>query len=261
MSDSSTRGKFLWYELMTSDPGGAADFYTKVIGWATAAWEGGEMPYTMWMIGEMPVGGLMELPEDARAGNVPPHWVAYIGTPDVDVTLARAQELGATVLVEPMEFPNVGRFAFLADPQGAAFAVYTPAQAPPPGAESPSGPGQFSWHELATSDYESGYAFYSDLFGWEKTDAMDMGTGIYQMYGWGDITLGGMYNKPPDFPAPPHWLLYVTVDDVHAAAERVKESGGQVLNGPMEVPGGDWVAQCLDPQGASFAIHSAASGS
>ena len=87
-----------------------------------------------------------------------------------------------------------------------------------------------------------------------------MGTGIYQMYGWGDITLGGMYNKPLDFPVPPHWLLYVTVDDVHAAVERVKESGGQVLNGPMEVPGGDWVAQCLDPQGASFAIHSATSG-
>jgi len=82
--------------------------------------------------------------------------------------------------------------------------------------------------------------------------------GVYHMYGCAGtgVPLGGMFDKPAD--VPPSWLLYVRVDDVKQAAEKVKELGGTVLNGPMEVPGGDMVAQCLDPQGAAFALHSTA---
>jgi predicted enzyme related to lactoylglutathione lyase len=86
---------------------------------------------------------------------------------------------------------------------------------------------------------------------------MDMGPGgIYQIYGQGGAPLGGMFNKPDEMPGPPMWLYYVSVDDVNIAVERVVELGGQVLNGPMEVPDGDLIAQCVDPQGALFALHS-----
>ena len=119
--------------------------------------------------------------------------------------------------------------------------------------------GGFSWHELVTTDHEAAFAFYSEVFGWEKTEAMDMGEmGIYQMYGppTGDaFSYGGMYNKPAEMPAPPHWLYYIMVPDIHAATAKVAELGGQILNGPMEVPDGDMIAQCLDPQGAVFALH------
>jgi hypothetical protein len=67
--------------------------------------------------------------------------------------------------------------------------------------------------------------------------------------------LGGMFNKTPEMPAPPHWLYYVRVDDVDRVAGEVPKAGGTVLNGPMDVPGGDRIAQCMDPQGAAFAIH------
>ena len=88
---------------------------------------------------------------------------------------------------------------------------------------------------------------------------MDMGEdGIYQMYGRGGPPLGGMYTVSESMPVRPGWLYYITVDDVRPTAERVKELGGQVLRGPMEVPGGGLIAQCLDPQGALFAIHSVA---
>ena len=158
--------------------------------------------------------------------------------------------------MEPMSVPDVGRMAVLRDPQGAVFAVFT-AEADSPGREGPPQVGEFSWHELATSDYEAGFDFYSALFGWQKTTAMDMGEmGVYQMYGSGEHELGGMYNLLPEIPAPPHWLLYAKVPDVEAAAETVKSLGGQVLNGPMDVPGGDRVVQCMDPQGAAFALHS-----
>lgn len=260
MSETEARGRFVWYDLMTSDPDAAVDFYGKVIGWGTAPWEGGPLPYTMWTKGETPIGGVMEFPEDVKAAGVPPHWIAYIATPDVDATVARAKQLGGCVLHDSEDIPDVGRFAVLGDPQGAAFAVFTP-KSEAPGHSGPPEPGNFSWHELATSDHQAAFDFYQQLFGWEKTDATDLGAmGVYQMYGLGGVPLGGMFNKPAEMPGPPAWLYYTTVDNVNQAVERVKKHGGQVLNGPMEVPGGDIVAQCMDPQGAPFAIHSSKSG-
>jgi predicted enzyme related to lactoylglutathione lyase len=73
-----------------------------------------------------------------------------------------------------------------------------------------------------------------------------------------EIPIGGCYNIGEGMGAPPNWLPYIRVDSADAAADRVTSNGGQVLNGPMEVPGGDRVAQCLDPQGAAFAVHSKA---
>jgi predicted enzyme related to lactoylglutathione lyase len=254
----SVLGRFLWYELMTTDTDGAIAFYGDVVGWGSQSWEDGETPYTMWLKGEMPVGGIMLLPEEAQSQGAPPHWLPYIGTPDVDETVAKAIELGATVYMAGMDIPDVGRIAVLADPQGAVFAVYTPVN-PPPEETGPPGTGNFSWHELAAIDREGAFAFYQALFGWETTDTTDMGeAGVYQMYGiqGGGVPLGGMFTKPDEMPGPAFWLCYVDVDDVTPQAERVGELGGRVLVGPMEVPGGGMIAQCLDPQGAAFAIHS-----
>lgn len=253
---SDLRGRFMWYELLTSDPGAALEFYTSLIGWGTAPFETGGQQYTMWICGEMPVGGVMQLPEEAVAGGAPPHWLGYIGTPDVDASTEEAAAHGGSVLVRPTTIPNAGRFAVLTDPQGAVIAAYTPAQEAPP--EAAPAPGCFSWNELATTDFEAAFGFYSTLFGWTKQEAMDMGeAGIYQIYGRGGPPLGGMFNRPPEMPVSA-WLYYIMVEDVDRSVERVKELGGQVLNGPMEVPGGDRIAQCADPQGAIFALHSAA---
>ena len=250
------RGRFCWYDLMTPDPGAAEGFYKEIAGWGTDISQASEMPYTMFTNGGKPLGGVMQLPEEARAQGAPPHWLAYIAVPDVHETTAKAKALGAHTYVEPQEIPNVGSFAVLADPQGAVFAVFASAEEVP-GHDEPPTKGEFSWHELATTDHEAAFDFYADLVGWQKTDAMDMGEmGIYQMYGAGSSTLGGMFNKPAEMPAPPHWLYYISVDDVNAAVEKVKALGGQILNGPMEVPGGDMIAQCMDPQGAAFALHS-----
>ena len=259
MTDDGVRGRFLWHELLTRDPDAAVGFYTSVVRWDTEEFEGGEEPYTMWTRGETPVGGLMRLPDEAVEEGAPSHWLPYVGTPDVDGTVGRAEGLGAGVYVAPRDIPSVGRFAVLGDPDGAIFAVYAP-ENPPAGLDAGSEPGDFSWHELVTSDHRDAFDFYSELFGWEKTDEMDMGeAGIYLMYGQGDRTYGGMYDRPEAVSAPPHWLCYAMVDDADAAAERVKEGGGQILNGPMDVPGGDRIVQCLDPQGAAFALHSKAS--
>jgi predicted enzyme related to lactoylglutathione lyase len=149
----------------------------------------------------------------------------------------------------------------LRDPQGAVFAALQPSQSP---SDAEPGLGDFSWHELATTDAAAAFKFYQQLFGWEETGAMDMGPdlGMYYMYGKGGRPMGGIYKKPNDpqapahMQAPSHWLPYVLVTDAHKAADATKKAGGQVANGPMEVPGGDWIAVGIDPQGGAFAVHS-----
>jgi len=254
---SDNRGQFVWYDLVTSDPGAAEGFYRQLIGWSTQEWEGGGAPYTMWTNREKPLGGVMEMRDEVRAAGAPPHWMAYVEVDDIQGTVAKVEGTGGGVLHQPTEIPGAGSFAVLSDPQGAAFAIYSSEGAASGDSKGPPQVGEFSWNELATTDYKGAFAFYSELFGWEPKEAMDMGdAGIYQVYGRGDMPLGGMFNKPDEMAGPPMWLYYIRVEDVDAAVDKVVELGGQVVNGPIEVPGGDRIAQCLDPQGALFALHS-----
>jgi len=249
-----SEGNFVWYELMTSDVNGAIAFYKDVIGWGTQRFEGGDTPYVMWTAGGNPLGGVMTLPDPAKKAGAPPHWLAYVAVDDVDESTRKAVSLGATTCNPPKDIPTVGRFSVIADPQGAVIALFkgSGAEMPRP-EEAPNG--HFSWHELMAGEQESALRFYSQLFGWQKTDAVASPMGVYQMYGKGGRTFGGMMTRPKDYPAPPHWLYYVKVDDLDAALGRVRRADGQVMHGPMEVPGGDRVAQCMDAQRAAFALH------
>jgi predicted enzyme related to lactoylglutathione lyase len=247
------KGRFVWHELATLDPKAAETYYTKVIGWGTTPFEGAdpEEPYTMWTTGETPRGGLMLLPEMARKNGAPSHWLTYIGVADADKTVEKVKSLGGKVFHGPETIPNVGRFAVLADPQGAVFAVIKGEGKAPPASEPR--PGEFSWHELTTTDAGAAWKFYSDLFGWQKTEAMDMGGGeMYQMFGFGGPSVGGMSRRTE---VPPHWMPYVIVKDVDATVERIKAGGGKVMLEPMEVPGGDRIAIAADPQGAALGVH------
>ena len=250
-------GTFVWHELMVPTPSAAPSFYTGVTGWGTQKFDG-PMDYTMWTVGPAPIGGLMALPPELAANGVPPHWLHYVAVTDVDATAKKAESLGGHVNVPPTDIPDVGRFAVLADPQGAVFAIYKSDQsAPAPGKPRP---GEFSWHELATTNDGAAFDFYSKLFGWTETGSMDMGGGMmYKMFGarGGSEPLGGMYTIGGEMdPMPPNWLGYVFVENVDDATTAVKQAGGTVIRDPMEIPGGR-VAIFTDPQGAAFAVHEA----
>ncbi len=250
------RGRNVWFDLMTPDVEGAKAFYGEVIGWKTQPYADApaDKPYTMWLVGELPIGGVMTLPEEAAKMGAPPHWMAYTTVEDTDAAAKKVTELGGKIYKEPWDIPNVGRVAIVADPQGAVFAIFKPTGEMKVGGDAV---GEIGWSELNTTDYESAWKFYSELFGWKHKSSFDMGPdGTYFM--WHDATegtRGGMSNVAKKMNIPPHWLYYVTVEDIDATVERVKNSGGKIMNGPMEVPGGDKIAQCADPQGAHFAIY------
>lgn len=251
----TARGHFVWHELLTSDTKAAAVFYGKVAGWTTQAWDQ-DKAYVMFMCGKSPMGGVKALPADAQRRGESRRWLPYVVTDDVEVALWEAQRLGGKVIKTTESMPSIGKVAVLQDPFGAVFAVLQPAYEPKP--KYPPPVGDFSWHELVTGDVGVAFRFYSALFGWQKTSAMDMGpdVGPYQMYGWKGRELGGIYKKAKHDPGGHRWLSYIKVRDAKAAAEAATGAGGRVQVGPMEVPGGDWIATGVDPQGAEFAVHS-----
>ena len=247
-------GSFVWNELLTTDMPAAGSFYSKVVGWKSTPFSP-DGSYHTFNTKSAPVAGMMVLPDDAKRMGAPPNWLMYVGTPNVDETAQRVAQLRGRVLKQPADIPNVGRYAVVQDPYGATFGLYTP-KTPRP-AQSKPGAGDFSWFELYTPNPEGAWSFYQSLFGWEKTSAMDMGgeMGTYQMFGrGGGVPNGGIMKPPPGAPAA--WLPYALVADAKAAAATAQASGGKIINGPMEVPGGDWIAQGMDPQGAMFAVHS-----
>lgn len=249
-------GRFVWYELLTTDTKAAIAFYSHVIGWKTEQFGGsmGPEPYTMWAGTQGPLGGVMTLPEEAKKMGAPPHWMAHVEVSGVDKTVAQVKAKGGQVYVPPTDIPTVGRFSVIADPQGASLSVFEPAESME--AHDPSKNGEFVWSELITSNAPAALEFYSQLFGWKLLQEMDMGPmGKYFIFGQGDKQYGGMMTKTPDMPMPPAWLYYINVDDLDAAIERATSKGAKKLMGPMEIPGGNRVAQLTDPQGAVFALH------
>jgi predicted enzyme related to lactoylglutathione lyase len=242
----------VWYELITTDQDAAEAFYADVAGWSLADSGMPGMRYTIISAGEHRIGGIM-----AMENGPPPIWMGYVGVDDVDAFAARVKELGGAVHKAPEDIPGVGRFSVVTDPQGAVFVLFKGTPSPDmPAPERPPymAPGTIGWNELHTTDWKAAFDFYAQLFGWAKDEAMDMGEmGTYQLIRTGaDHAEGAMFDSP-QMPQPV-WLYYVSVPDIDAAKAKVEAGGGNVLSQPMEVPGGMWVFQATDPQGAMFAL-------
>lgn len=247
-------GDFMWFDLMTSDPKAAATFYGAVVGWGTQASEGAGMDYTLLTIDGQGVGGISPILADQP--DHPPAWSTYVAVDDVDAAADEIRRLGGQVFKGPWDVPGVIRMAVAADPQGAGFLIARGLRDEPMPVFPPHTRGSVGWHELVAKDWAEVWPFYEALFGWTKGAPFDMGAmGAYQLFAHGGPPIGGMMTRPPQVPAP-YWGLYFNVDAAGAAADRVKAGGGQVLTGPMEVPGGGWTVQCRDPQGAYFAMLS-----
>jgi uncharacterized protein len=248
---SDRQGRFAWYELLTTDMAAARDFYGRAVGW-TAEDASAAFPYTVFSADKAEVGGLMELPPEARRMGATPRFVGYVEVDDIDATVERLRRLGGSVFVPPTD-SNIGRVSIVADPQTATFGLVSGLNRSSPPSE-PETPGRVGWHELLAGDGNKAFAFYRELFGWQPAAGQNDMLDSYQLVATEGRIFGGVFTKLPRAPVP-FWLYYVNVPDIAVAVARIREAGGQVVQGPMELPDGSWIARCIDPQGAMFSLQ------
>ena len=249
----SGHGSPFWYELGTTDIDAAAAFYGSVLGWTVGGSEMSDDDYRLARLGEAMVAGLMS--NGTQQGAPPPNWVIYFSVDSCDATASAAGAAGGSVLMPATDVPGTGRFALMADPQGAVFGIMQPEPMDMPGggAFDQSKPGHGNWHDLMTSDPQAAMAFYTTLFGWTEDEVLDMGaSGTYRIFAAAGRGIGGMMALA-DAPVP-CWLPYFGTEDIDAAIARIDAGGGTIRHGPAEVPGGAFIALANDPQGAWFAV-------
>ncbi|WP_010544403.1 VOC family protein [Sphingomonas elodea] len=256
---TNRQGEIIWYELMTRDADGAAAFYAAVTGWQVGAPPPGGPDYRMFSAADGHAGGMLQLDAAMLAAGASPAWLAYFGVDDVDASVAGIVAEGGKVLVPAWDAPGVGRIAMVTDPQGVPFYVMRGATE---GATSAvyqrRGLGHVGWNELFAPDAEGALGFYHRQFGLAYMGGMPMGEmGEYSFIGHdGGEPMGAIMRCPPG--AKPGWSFYFRVEDVDAARANVEAAGGTVINGPMDVPGGERVLQAVDPDGAMFGLLSGA---
>ena len=245
-------GTPVWYELVTSDPDDAANFYGAVMGWKTGSFGGGEAAgaddYRIFNAADGAAAGLMKMPDGAP---MRPGWVAYFGVADVDAKVTQVTTLGGSVHMPANDLPGVGRMAMVGDPQGAPFYLMRGDSPEDSGAFGPKAVGHCSWNELHTTDQKAALGFYGSLLGWTTSGAMPMGAmGDYTFVtGTDGVPLGAMMDKTTKGPA--DWVFYFRLEDIDAAKEAIESNGGIVREGPHEVPGGGHIIVASDPQGAA----------
>ena len=250
MSNAEVLGRFVWHELLTTDTAAAAAFYPKVVPWRT---QPSNMPgYTIWMAGGTQVGGLMALPA-MPAGRRRIGWC--MSARPTSMPPARRPRAWARVCARRRPTSRTSDASRCSPIRRARRSRCSPPEQDRR-RRRPRERADFSWHELSTTDVAAALRFYGELFGWRKGPGHDMGTGmgVYQLFEHGGAGVGGMHtDKDPR--RRPSWLSYVQVADADRTVAAAKAAGGRLLHGPMEVPGGSWIALFLDPQGGAFAVQ------
>jgi predicted enzyme related to lactoylglutathione lyase len=240
-----------WVDLGTPDIDAAAGFYGTLFGWdapesENAAQTGG---YRQAMKGGKPVAGMMPLMQEGQ----PPAWSTYVSVEDADAVAAAVKDAGGSVLAEPMDVMDLGRMAVFADPTGAVFGIWQPGTFF--GAALANEPSTLSWNELNTRDTVAAKEFYSSVFGWTYEDMEVENVGTYTGLQVDGKSVGGMLDitgRVPD-EVPAHWLTYFAVEDTDATLEKLKELGGSVNFGPIDIVAGRF-AVVSDQFGAVFAV-------
>jgi predicted enzyme related to lactoylglutathione lyase/uncharacterized protein YbaA (DUF1428 family) len=248
-------GDYIWYELLTTDAEAAQKFYASVLEWKFADSGQPAVDYRIVNAGENPVGGLMAITKDMADHGARPTWLGYVAVDDVDASVAEIQERGGSLQMAAMDIPMVGRIAMVADPHGAPFYVMKP-QGEGKSlafADDRPRPGHCAWNELRTPGQPASWKFYGELFGWRPDGEMDMGPmGKYQFIRHGRV-IGAMMPNGAEM-GPPRWNQYFRVENIDTAKVAVEAGGGKVVQGPDEIPGGDFSMNCVDPQGADFGL-------
>jgi len=257
MTEPSTTeaSRIVWHDLMTVDLERSKEFYKGLFGWTTAQQEMGPMgSYTVIQHRGQAIGGMVAT--DPRHG-LTTHWLSYFTFEDVDGLCKRIGKLGGNVAVEPRGVRGVGSFAILHDPAGGVFSAIQMGGEMPVSVRSRDH-GSFYWDQLLTRNSDRMAKFYGEVCGW-TVDEYEMGDqGYYGVFKRGDEAVAGMLPISDDDKRKQGWLIYVAVDDIDEAAEKVKDLGGEVVTGPDIVHGIGKYAAVRDTTQGAFGLFKAA---
>lgn len=244
-----------WVELGTDDIGGAAAFYTDLLGWEVQRGEPEVGGYSMCLLGGREVAAI-----GPRQGppSAPIAWTVYLATDDADATAAAVAEAGGQVLTEPVDVMDAGRMAVAADPGGAVFGLWQARAFG--GFRRVNEPGAVTWSESFSRDLDAGKDFYHAVFGYEFGDVSGAGM-RYATLKVGGAEVGGIGELGAGMPAdvPAHWSTYFAVTGTDAAVAVATAAGGSVFRPASDTPYGR-VAVVRDAQGAYFSLLSAPGG-
>ena len=248
---SHTHGTPSWCDMSSRDIEAAKAFYTAVFGWEMhTAPEPEAGGYTMALKDGKAAAALMPQQEEQIEMGIPPYWSTYITVDDVDAMPAKVEAAGGSVMAPPFDVMTAGRMMVAVDAAGAVFCMWEAREAI--GSEVVNEPGAYTWAELYTTDPANDAGFYADLLGLTVASE-DMGGMPMTFLQQGDQGVASVLPIMGPEGTPPHWLPYFGVDDCDASLAQIQELGGQVFNGPMDIPPGRF-AVVSDPEGAIFAI-------
>jgi predicted enzyme related to lactoylglutathione lyase len=247
-----SNGAPCWIDLMTSDAENAKAFYGTLFGWTFQT--GDEEKYGGYITASKngkTVAGMMQK-DDSMAG-MPDLWSTYLRSEDAAATVQAATQHGGQLYMGPMDVPEQGRMAMIADATGASIGVWEPSEMK--GYELAAEAGTPAWHELHTKDYATAVKFYQDVFGWDTDVMSDTPEFRYTTLGAGDAAKAGIMDASGYLPAgvPSNWQIYFAVEDTDATIEKAVSMGAQVIDGPDDSPFGR-LATLADPTGAMFKI-------
>lgn len=256
--DQHPAGNFVWFELSTSDPAAAKQFYSSLLGWQPMDMPmGPDMTYTMLRLNGRDTAGAYQMKDEDCQLGIPPNWLVYISVPSADAAIAGALEHGGSAMSPAIDIPHVGRMAVLQDPVGAVFAVFEAGQHTGVGIYGE--PNAFCWADLQTPDRERTAPFYKSLFGWQFVPGKDKDPNGYLHIKNGEQYIGGLpeaRNLPPS--VMPHWLPYIQCTDCASQTAKAEELGARVIMPSTTIEGQLSFSVIADPQGAVFALFAPA---
>jgi uncharacterized protein len=249
-------GKFVWFELVSREAKKAQAFYGEVFGWTVRPYPMGDFDYEMIYTGDTMIGGYAATQHSAHwqregeSGGQASHWISYVSVADVDAAAKAATSNGGKVVETPFDAPGVGRMARIADPQGAELALIKSATGDAPDALAT--PGRWLWNELHTHEPKKALAFYEKVLGFTHR-TMDGPGGPYHILSKDGVDRGGVTGHLGGGTRP-HWLPYVSVDDVDATIGRARKLGAKIPMSPEDIPGIGRLGVLEYPSGAVLAV-------
>ena len=251
-SSEHHEGKVIWADLVTPDVAGAKRFYGELFGWTFNDIHTASGDYSVALLDGRPAGGLFQraMPAGERRQ---PAWLTFISVRDVAAAERHILAQGGKVLSPPRSYPDRGRQAVFADPQGAVFAVMQSFSGDPQ--DVLAAPGEWIWSSVITRDPDTDAAFYQNVFGYEVFEIPSNDGSTHILLSTEDYARASLNTLPADVAKRhPHWLNFVRVNSATDTATRVEALGGRVLVKPFPDRHGGLIAVVADPAGAPFGL-------